>query len=359
MADQQTKIQEIRTTLRSWYENNKRDLPWRATDDPYHIWVSEVMAQQTRISTVIARYLAFVQRFPRIEDLAVADLETVLKLWEGMGYYARARNLHQAADIVTREMNGRVPDDPHAFRKLPGVGDYINAAVQSMAFGRAAAVVDGNVKRVLARLLCLDFPVNHSSSHSRFLPHAENLLAPEDPGTFNQALMELGALVCIPKNPRCFSCPISRFCMALARNRVNELPRRTPSKTVPKFRIATGIVRKNGKLLITRRKPEGLLGGLWEFPGGKLKDGEDAESACIREIEEETGLKVRIDSRLATISHAYTHFKIEMEVFTCTCLSGRVQLNGPVDFRWIYREEMDRFAFPKANHKFIPLIQPA
>ena len=359
MTIAQKKIREIRNRLNSWYGKNKRDLPWRATKDPYHIWISEVMAQQTRVSAVIPYYLEFIRRFPHIQDLASADLDRVLKLWEGLGYYARARNLHRAAQIVTQEMDGQVPDDIPGFRKLPGVGDYIGAAVQSMAFGRAAAVVDGNVKRVLARLFCLDVPVNHYSSHGRFLPYAEALLDPDDPGTFNQAIMELGALVCTPKTPSCSLCPISKFCQALAQNQVNDFPRRLPSKQVPLVHIAAGIVQRNGKLLITRRKPEGLLGGLWEFPGGKLMDGETPEQACAREIREETGLKVRVDAHLTTVSHAYTHFKIEMAVFTCTCLSGRVRLNGPVDFRWIRREDIDQFAFPKANLKFIPLIQSA
>ncbi|WP_022666978.1 A/G-specific adenine glycosylase [Desulfospira joergensenii] len=357
MKFKQTKLRAIRQALVAWYVRHRRDLPWRSTTDPYHIWISEVMAQQTRVSTVIPYYLAFVRRFPCIEDLAGADLDTVLKLWEGLGYYARARNFHRAAKIVSQKMGGRIPDDFEEFKKLPGVGDYIGAAVQSMAFGRAQAVVDGNVKRVLARIFCLDFPVNNGASHGLFLPHARSLLDPDDPGRFNQAMMELGALVCTPKNPGCSLCPLSQFCLGFGRGRVDEFPKRIPSKKVPLFQIAAGIVRRDGKLLITRRKPEGLLGGLWEFPGGKLKQGEDAETACIREIKEETGLTVKIDSRLTRVCHAYTHFKIEMEVFYCRFLSGEIRLNGPEDFRWIRLEEIDQFAFPMANLKFIPLIQ--
>jgi len=349
----------LRKTLMLWYNTHHRHLPWRESCDPYRIWVSEVMLQQTRVKTAVPYFLSFMDRFPTLESLARADLEQVLKSWEGLGYYARARNLHKAAQKVVQEMDGRIPARFSDFKTLPGVGDYIASAVMSMAFKQVHAVVDANVKRVLARLLCMDTPVNRSSAHTRFKAIADTLVDPTDPGGFNQALMELGALVCTPSTPDCGSCPLAHFCLALAGRRVSLFPLRMKTKKIPCHRISTGIVIKAGRVLVTRRKLDGLLGGLWEFPGGKQKNKESAEYACIREIKEETGLDVRIVSFLTHVRHAYTHFKIEMDVFYCDYISGDVVLDGPIDHQWIAFENIHRLAFPTANRKFIPLIDPS
>jgi A/G-specific adenine glycosylase len=352
-----TQILQFTEKLLAWYGLNHRKLPWRESRDPYPIWISEVMLQQTQVKTVIPYFLNFKSRFPTLEAFAGADLQTVLKLWEGLGYYARARNFHKAARIIVEEMNGVIPDDFYGFQKLPGIGDYIGSAVQSIAFGRPLAVVDGNVKRVLARLYSMEVPVNKPDSHGPFKALADLHLDRHDPGTFNQAMMELGALVCSPKKPDCAACPVSEFCEAFLSGTVDQFPKRAASRRVPTVHIAAGIVRKNGKVLITRRKLNGLLGGLWEFPGGKLEKGEEASLACIREIKEETGLAVGIESHLTTIRHAYTHFKIKMDVYYCRYISGRIRLNGPIDYKWVRLTDIDQFAFPKANLKFIPLIR--
>jgi len=354
---QATDIPKFQENLGTWYQEHHRNLPWRKTHDPYHIWISEVMLQQTQVKTAIPYFLNFLDRFPCIHDLAQSDLETVLKMWEGLGYYARARNFFKAAQIISRQKNGVIPKDFNEFKQLPGVGNYISAAVQSIAFGLPFAVVDGNVKRILARLYCIAHPINKSIHYHSFQDSADGLLNKNDPGTFNQAMMELGALVCTPRNPKCITCPVSEFCRAFVSDLVNTYPVRVRARKVPTYHIAVGIIRKNKKLLITRRKLEGLLGGLWEFPGGKLNPHETASSACVRELKEETGITARIDHHLATIHHAYTHFKIKMEVFHCSYVSGRVFLRGPIDFKWIRLRDIDTFAFPKANLKFIPLIQ--
>ena len=348
----------VRRSLLQWYRTHKRTLPWRETADPYRIWVSEVMLQQTRVKTVIPYYNTFLVRFPDIGCLAAADTDGLLKTWEGLGYYARARNLQKAARIVVADFDSCIPDTRDALIKLPGIGDYIASAVLSIAFGKPHAVADGNVKRFLARLFEIEDPVNKPASHRIFKAYAGELIRDSEPGTFNQAMMEAGAQLCLPKNPACGICPVRSHCRAFSGNRTDELPLRIPRKKVPTVRIAAGIVRKNGKLLITRRKPDGLLGGLWEFPGGKLKEKEDAASACVREIFEETGIKVAIESHLIRVRHAYTHFKIEMEVFYCSHVSGDIRLNGPADFRWVPLEDIHRFPFPKANLKFIPMIEP-
>ena len=345
--------QLFRNALIDWYRLNQRDLPWRKFSDPYPIWVSEVMLQQTQVNTVVPYYNEFLKRFPKIERLARADLQEVLKAWEGMGYYARARNLHKAAGIVLNRHRGMVPQNWREFRELPGVGDYIAAAVLSIAFGAPYPVVDGNVKRVLSRLFLIEEPVNRSTSNKLFQQSAAELLSVKNPGTFNQAVMELGALVCIPSRPLCPECPVQNWCRAYQTNRTAEFPRQIKKQATPQYRIAVGVVFKNDRILITRRKPDGLLGGLWEFPGGKIRQSENAEAACIREIMEEVNLAVKIDSHLCRVKHAYTHFKIQMEVFCCSYISGRVRLNGPVDHHWIRLNQLQKYPLPKANHKFL------
>jgi len=352
-----TDLEYLRKRLIQWYGANQRDLPWRKSRNPYHIWVSEVMLQQTQVNTVLSYYRRFLKAFPSIRHLAAADLQSVLKLWEGMGYYARARNLHRAAQRVMQDFNGKIPDSWAAFHGLPGVGDYIAAAVLSIAFDQPYAVVDGNVKRVLARLHKISAPVNQPQSNSAFKAAADKLLDVRRSGTFNQAIMELGALLCKPQNPACDVCPLNKRCRAYQSRQVADFPKRRKRSATPQYHIAVGVVFKNNRVLITQRKPDGLLGGLWEFPGGKIRDGEPAEAACIREIKEEANLVVEIDRHLTQVKHAYTHFKIIMEVFCCKYVSGRVYLRGPVAFRWIRIDEYQKFPFPRANHKFIPMLK--
>lgn len=347
----------FRKALIGWYKAHRRDLPWRNTDDPYRIWVSEVMLQQTQVATVVPYYRGFLQRFADLESLARAESQAVLKAWEGLGYYARARNLHRAAAIVLKERRGVVPNRWEEFRRLPGVGDYIAAAVLSLAFEKPYPVVDGNVKRVLARLLVMKHPVNKSSSAKIFRETAGTLLDQTQPGTFNQAMMELGAVVCKPRQPLCDECPVQKICRAYQSGQVLNYPAKVKKPPIPQYRIAVGVVFKKGRVLITRRKPSGLLGGLWEFPGGKIQKGERPAAACIREIKEEVNLDIEVDSHLSRVKHAYTHFKIVMDVFCCSWVAGRVALNGPVEHRWISLQKLDDFPFPKANHKFFPELK--
>jgi A/G-specific adenine glycosylase len=274
-----------------------------------------------------------------------------------MGYYFRARNLHKAAKIVVKESGGEVPNSYQQFRQLPGVGAYIAAAAQSIAFQQLYAVVDGNVKRVLARLFAIKAPANDAKSHKVFQQKASGILDQKNPGIFNQAMMELGALVCRPQNPLCAKCPVKQFCTAFQSNLTHKYPVRKKRKPVPQYRAAIGVVSKNGKVLITKRKEAGLLGGLWEFPGGKIHDDETAQQACIREIKEEVNLKIEVLDYLTQVKHAYTHFKIVLDVFQCRYISGKVRLNGAVDYRWITLKEIEKFPFPKATHKFIPLLR--
>lgn len=349
-------INGFQAQLTAWYDTHHRDLPWRKSGNPYYIWVSEVMLQQTQVDTVIPYFFRFIKRFEDVKSLAEADLQDVLKLWQGLGYYARARNFHKAANLVMHAHNGRIPDDPEVFRTLPGVGDYISSAVQSIAFDHPMAVVDGNVKRVLARVFELDTPVNNGSSHKKFKVIADDLLDTADPGRFNQAMMELGALICKPKQPLCHECPVSRFCLAAAHETVHLFPRRVAKTKTPLHHLVAGVVIKNKKLLIVRRPVQGLLGGMWEFPSGRADQGKTPAAACVANLLEMTNLNVSAMSKLTRVTHAYTHFRIKLDVFLCDYISGRVTLNGPDDFRWIAPHELDKFPVHKANLKFIPAL---
>ncbi len=352
-------LSDIQSALRGWYTAHHRKLPWRETREPYRIWVSEVMLQQTQVSTVIPYYQKFMEVFPTAEELARSDQQQVLKMWEGLGYYARARNLHKACRIVAEKYRGQIPDDVETFLALPGVGEYIASAVLSIAFAVPLAVVDGNVKRVLSRLFLIEEPVNRPAGYKIYREPAKQLLDRNDPGNHNQAVMELGALICTPGRPACEHCPVREHCRAHKRGKTGQFPVRLKPKPVPTRKIAAGVVIKDGSLLITRRKPDGLLGGLWEFPGGGIKKGEEAGSACIREICEETGITAAVTEHLAHVRHAYTHFKIEMDVFLCEYRSGDVRLNGPVDHKWIPVKALDDHAFPRANLKFFPALKKA
>jgi A/G-specific adenine glycosylase len=336
--------------LLAWYRAHRRDLPWRRTGDIYAVWVSEVMLQQTRVETVIPYYGRFLARFPTVAALAAAPLQDVLKLWEGLGYYTRARNLHRAAQRVVAEHGGRIPSTYEDFRALPGVGDYIAAAVLSIAAGAPLPVVDGNVLRVWARWRGLAEDIRKPRTLRRVREELAGNIPAATPGDFNQALMELGATVCVPASPRCRECPLAADCVALREGRTAELPVRPARPAVPHHEIAVGVIRRrDGRLLIQQRPEEGLLGGLWEFPGGKLEAGETAAEAVRRECREETGLEVAVEAALAEVRHAYSHFTVTLHVFVCRA-GGRVRCRRP--HRWVRPAELGDYPFPGANKKF-------
>ena len=350
-------ITQFRKNLLAWFDSHHRKLPWRDTENPYHIWVSEVMLQQTQVKKVLEYYQNFLDTFPDFYRLAEADLQEVLKAWEGLGYYARARNLHKAAKVIVSDFGGKIPTDYTIFRKLPGVGEYIAAAVQSIAFQAPYAVTDGNVKRVLARLFLIDSPINAPTSSKNFHESADWLLDRDAPGTFNQGMMELGATVCRPRSPLCVLCPVNTFCRAFQSARQEEFPIRLKSKPLLEYRLAVGVVLRKNHILITQRKVDGLLGGLWEFPGDEIRYEETAEQACIRQIKEHVNLSVEVTEYLTRVKHAFTHFKIVADVFCCRYQSGEVILNGPVDHRWITVDDIDRFPIPRAHQRIIPIVK--
>jgi A/G-specific adenine glycosylase len=346
----------FRRRLLRWYRQHRRPLPWRQAADPYRIWVSEVMLQQTQVATALPYYERFLERFPNLDRLAGAELAEVLKAWEGLGYYSRARNLHRAARQVADEHHGRLPEERPRLRALPGVGDYIANAVLSMAFQQPLAVVDGNVLRVLARLLCLKAPVNHPASRPHFQAEADRLLDPACPGDFNQALMELGALVCTPRRPACAQCPVSADCQAWRSGETGAYPVRTPRAPVPHATLVTAVIRRRGQLLVTRRPAAGLLGGLWEFPGADLLPGEALLAAGVRIARAVAGLTVVDLRHLGRVGQDYSHLRVTHEVLTGASPRGGVRLAGPEAFRWVPPGDLTALAFPRVQRKILALL---
>jgi A/G-specific adenine glycosylase len=347
---------EIRRALLAWFQAEARDLPWRRTRDPYRIWLSEVILQQTRVDQGLPYYTRFLEAFPTVAALAAAPEHAVLKQWEGLGYYTRARNLHKTAQIVAEQHGGVFPRAAELLQMLPGVGRYTAGAVASIAFGERVPVVDGNVKRVLARLLDLADPVDDTATERLLWQTAQGLVPAREPGDFNQALMELGARVCTPRKPNCDACPVGAYCAAREAGTVAQRPVKRPRKAVPHKEIVVAAIERDGRYLIGRRPPEGLLGGLWEFPGGKLEAGETHQQALARECREELGLEVKVGGLVATVQHAYTHLRVTLNVYRCRPAAGEATPRVHTEIAWVTPADFAAYAFPKANHKFLALL---
>ncbi len=302
--------------LLDWFAVHMRPLPWRRDYDPYQVWISEIMLQQTQMERGVAYFERWMRQFPTVADVAAAELEEVLKAWEGLGYYSRVRNLHAAAKKIVAVHGGAFPMDTDAIRALPGVGPYTAGAIASIAFNRAVPAVDANVERVFSRLFDIDAPVK-STAAADFIVHMAAGLMPEGRAReWNQALMELGALVC-GKKPRCEICPLIRFCRAFALGIAHERP--VPGRKVhySALQIACGVLVHRGRLFIQKRLDSGVWAGFWEFPGGRIEEGESPEEAAVREYCEETEFAVRVIRPLGVVRHAYTRYRIAMHCFLC------------------------------------------
>jgi len=339
--------------LESWYGTHKRDLPWRRTSDPYRIWISEVMLQQTTVNAVIPYYKAWAVKFPNVRALARAPLQSVLKTWQGLGYYQRARNLHAAALRIVERHGGRLPADHAALLKLPGFGPYTAAAVASLAFGKPHPVIDANVRRVMMRILHL--PGEADGRHDKAIDAAlVRLMGRKAPGTFNQAMMELGALVCRPQTPLCAACPLPDLCAAYERGEPEVIPK--PRKRVTQKRKAVvGIIRKGTRVLIQQRPQKGLLGGLWEFPGGKVERGETLEQALRRELREELDAEVKDVRFLLEVKHTYTQFRIALYAYAVRLKEEPALEAGRR--KWVTIKALRDYPVPSGSAKIVRYLE--
>ncbi len=340
--------------LLTWYDHAAADLPWRRTRDPYHIWLSEIMLQQTQMVTVIPYFERFVAAFPTVRALAAAPLDDVLKLWEGLGYYSRARNLHHAAQQVVLNYGGQLPTTSTELQQLSGVGRYTAGAIASIVHNERVAVLDGNVVRVLTRLFDIAEDVTAHATKTRLWDLAESLVPADRPGDYNQAIMDFGRMICKPRPPLCAQCPLTQHCLSFQRGVQNQRPIKSARPDVPHFHVAAGIIWDDaGQLLIAQRPHSGLLGGLWEFPGGKQEPGETLPECLSRELMEELAIRVVVGDLFVVIRHAFTHARITLHTFECRYLEGPPQALGCADWRWARLDELDRFAFGRADLKII------
>lgn len=330
-------------------------MPWRRDRSPYRVLVAEVMLQQTQTATVIPYFERFLARFPTVESLAAAPLADVLKQWEGMGYYARARNLHKAAQIIVAEHDGQVPDDPAALRRLPGIGRYTAAAILSLAFGQDAPALDGNMRRVLCRLFAIEENPRLPAVQRHLWDLARALLPPGKAGPFNEALMDLGATVCTPQGPRCLVCPLLGLCEAQRQGLQENIPIKTNRRPLPHYDVTAAVIEEDGggRLLVTQRPLHKLLGGLWEFPGGKREEGETLEECLTRELREELGIEVAVGEKIVTFPHAYTHFRITLHVFRCRIVYGTPQPLEVADVRWASVDDLRELAFARTDRRIL------
>ena len=339
----------IRRALLAWFRKNAQALPWRMNRNPYRVWVSEVMLQQTRVETVIPYYQHWLAEFPTPQSLAEAEEDHVLKSWEGLGYYNRARNLQAAARIVMERYQGSLPADLKALQDLPGIGRYTAGAILSIAFNQPAPILDGNLRRVFTRVFNISTPIQTSGTEKELWEIAEDLLPESDPGDFNQALMELGALVCLPKKPLCARCPLADDCQAKMIGLQESLPQRKEKAPLPHLQVTAAVILRGGQVLIAKRPPGGLLGGLWEFPGGKQEENETLQETLAREIMEELNLDVKIGAQLGSYQHAYTHYKVTLHAFFCQLSTENLHLNYHTEFSWESLEELQNYPMGKID----------
>ena len=342
----------IAAALLAWYDQNARRLPWRGCRDPYAILVSEIMLQQTRVETVIPYYERWMQRFPTFQALAAAPQQDVLAVWEGLGYYSRARNLQRAAQVVVSEYGGELPRDLAALRRLPGVGRYTAGAVASIAFGLDEPALDGNIRRVLARLDNLEKPARSPQGEHRLWALAASWLPPGRAGDYNQAWMDLGTAICTPRRPACAVCPLQDFCRARRLGLQEQRPVQEPKPVVPHHTVTAAVICRDGQVLIAQRPAHGLLGGLWEFPGGKLQPGEDLPACLRREICEELDAGVEVGGLVGVYRHAYTHFRVTLHAFHCRLQPGsQPRPLEASDLRWVLPAELETYPMGKIDRQ--------
>jgi A/G-specific adenine glycosylase len=352
-------MKKLQKKLLYWFQENARDLPWRKTYSPYHVWISEIMLQQTQMDRVVNYFTRWMKRLPDIASVAASGEEEILKLWEGLGYYSRALNIIRTARILVEQHNGKLPPEYKSLLVLPGIGKYTAGAIMSIAFNKEYVIIDANIERVFARLFDISEPVKNKNGHAFISDKAGELMPQGKAREYNQALMELGALVCLPKNPRCRICPVNDNCLALKENTIDQRPvPDKPSRTVF-IEMATGILTYQRKILIQKRKSHGVWANLWEFPGGRLEPGETPELALIREYAEETELQIGRLAKITTVKHSYTIYRVTLHCYFCALTDGGFKpvLHGAQEYRLVKPEELSAFAFPAGHRKLIRYLK--
>lgn len=345
-------IPQFQTDLITWYQRNKRDLPWRKEQNPYKTWVSEIMLQQTKVDTVIPYFTQFIEKFPTVHDLANADEQAVLKSWEGLGYYSRARNLQNAVKEVVASYGGEIPANPSDLGALKGVGPYTKGAILSIAYDQPEPAVDGNVMRVLARILKVEEDIAKPSTKKIFEQLVRELISHEDPSSFNQGMMELGAIVCTPRNPMCMLCPVQEHCQAFAEGIEKQLPIKSKAKkqkTIPY--VALLIHNDQQKYLIEKRPDTGLLANLWQFP--MISVTEIRFNQLPGWFEKEYGIHVRLKREAGNIKHVFSHLIWELEVHEAESTSTETSLYNA---KFVSRKEMNDYPFPVSHQKMMQFL---
>ena len=345
-------MRRISSKLLAWYRDHGRTLPWRRPlhGDPYAVWVSEIMLQQTRVETVIPYFEKWMKLFPTVQALAGASERTVLNAWEGLGYYSRARNFHKAAKIVVEKYNGELPRDLDELGKLPGIGRYTVGALASIVFGMDEPALDGNLKRVYARLFAVSEPVDSPEGEKILWKIARDNLPKGEAADFNQALMDLGALICLPKNPRCLICPVMSLCEARENGTQEIRPVKKPKNESPSYLHAAAVIVKRGRALLAQRPSKGLLGGMWEFPNGRVDANGDPAKALAKALKTAYSLSLRVKRTVDPVGifyHAYTHFKVTVHAFECELTSDAVGEN----LKWIRLKDLENYPMGKVDRQ--------
>ncbi len=345
-------MKEFAENLILWYEEQKRTLPWRDDPCPYSVWVSEVMLQQTTVPTVKGRFERWMERFPDLQSLAEASERDVLTEWEGLGYYQRASRLHAAARAVVEEHDGRIPSDENSLRKLPGIGPYIASAIRSLAFGVDVVAIDANICRVFMRLLAIDGRPGQSTVRRQVENSTLDILPSGDSSRFNQALMDFGSLICRPRAPQCGRCFANSNCKACELGLQDEIPRKR-RKNIEEIDTAVAVFVCRSNVYIQQRPHGGLFGGMWEFPGGKIEDGENAADAVVREVEEELGVACCVTEKITSFVHFYTRFKVNLHAFMCLTAQ---ELPCDEKHRWVEWGDAGEYPMPSASRKLIRIL---
>ena len=342
------------TKLLIWYKTQSYNFPWRNNKNPYNIWISEIMLQQTQVQIVIPYYTKWIDKYPTIDQLNNTSIDKLLLLWQGLGYYKRVHNILSTANIVCLKYNNHLPESYEKLVALPGIGDYTASMILSISFNQNTNIpIDGNIKRIMSRLYMIPAKKQTMKNYKEY---AENYIDPQNPGDSIQALMDIGREICKPKLPICIQCPLKFCCKSYKKNLVELYPHQGAAKIIPEYNVVVGIIWKHNKFIISKRYKDKLLGDLWELPGGKIKNHETKLECLKREIKEELDIAISSEKEIGSIKHQYSHMKLNITLFHCEYDQGEAKPLASQEIRWIDYSEINLFAFPRATHKLFKLI---